>query len=88
MIDPDQLVRNQLAQTHAQSVNGLRDRLAQNDEQQTFDATFLGVNKVRLSNEDVRTAYFTGNRQVAIGESVTVTFPLGSQIGQFTSKIA
>lgn len=84
----DDLVRNQLSRTYAQSALGVKDRLAQNDEQQTFNATLVGINKVQLPNQDIRTAYFVGNRQVAIGESVTVTFPLGSQIGHFTSKIA
>lgn len=85
---PDDLVRNQLSRTFAQSATGLRDRLTQNDEQQTFSAIFIGARKVRLPNGDIRTADFQGTRQVAIGESVTVIFPLGSQIGYFTSKIA
>lgn len=87
-MNTDDLVRNQLARTFAQSATGLRDRLAQNDDQQTSSAIFIGARKVKLPNGDIRTADFQGTRQVAIGESVTVTFPLGSQIGQFTSKIA
>ena len=86
-MNPDDLVRNQLARTFAQSATGLRDRLAQTDEQQTFSAIYLGARKVKLANGDIRTADFQGTRQVSIGESVTVTFPLGST-GYFTSKIA
>jgi len=44
--------------------------------------------KVQIANGDIRTADFQGTRAVSIGESVTVTFPLHSQIGYYSSKIA
>ena len=77
-----------LSQAFTQSAIALSNRLKQDDDQQTFSAVYLGYNKVRLPNGDERLAYNQGTRQVAVGESVTVTFPLHSQIGQFTSKIS
>ena len=77
-----------LSQAFTQSAIALTSRLKQDDDQQTFSATYLGYSKVQLSTGDIRTAYNQGTRQVAVGESVTVTFPRHAHSGQFTSKIS
>jgi len=82
------MIETLLNQAFTQSAIALSNRLKIDDDQQTFSATYLGYNKVQLPNGDIRTAYNQGTRQIAVGESVTVTFPLHSQIGQFTSKIS
>lgn len=81
-------VRKLLSQAHTQSVIATNNRLTQDDSQQTFNATLIGANKVQLANGDIRTAQNQGTKEVAIGESVTVTFALHSGIGFYTSKIS
>ena len=81
-------IRDRLSQSFTQSIIALSNRLTQNDSQQTFSATLIDANKVQLANGDIRTAQNQGTKEVAIGESVTVAFPLHSQIGFYTSKIS
>jgi hypothetical protein len=81
-------IRDLLSRAHTQSTLATRDRLTQDDNQQTFSATYLGANKVKLANGDIRIAQNQGTKEVTIGESVTVTFPLHSGIGFYTSKIS
>jgi hypothetical protein len=76
-----------LSRAYTQSIVAMRIRLTQDDNQQTFSATYLGANKVQLANGDIRPAQNQGTKEVAIGESVTVIFPLHSGIGFYTSKI-
>jgi len=83
-----QNIENQLSQAWMQSAIALNNRITQDENQQTFSATYLGDRKIQLANGDIRTADFQGTRAVSIGESVTVTFPLHSQIGYYSSKIA
>ena len=66
-------VLSRLSQAFTQSVIATNNRLTQDDNQQTFSATYLGANKVQLANGDIRTAQNQGTKEVAIGESVTVT---------------
>jgi hypothetical protein len=87
-MNTSQSVRNLLSRAHTQSVIATNNRLSQNDNQQTFSATLIGANKVQLANGDIRTAQNQGPKQIAFGESVTVTFALHSQIGFYTSKIS
>lgn len=81
-------VRDQLSTAWMQSAIALNNRVIQDKNRQTFSATYLGDRKVQLANGDIRTADFQGTRAVLIGESVTVTFPLHSQIGFYSSKIS
>lgn len=87
-MNQNQIVKEQLSRTHTQSLIAINNRLQQDDNQQTFSATYLGDRKVQLANGSIRIADFQGARQVIVGESVTVTFPLHSQIGFYSSKIA
>jgi|GEM_PF-3970101 len=81
-------VKQQILTAWMQSAIALNNRITQDENQQTFSATYLGDRKIQLANGDIRTADFQGTRAVSIGESVTVTFPLHSQIGYYSSKIA
>ncbi|MBD2316690.1 hypothetical protein [Phormidium tenue] len=81
-------VRDRLSRTFTQSAIALKKRITQDENQQTFAATLLDGNKVQLPDGSIRTAYNQGTRQVLIGDSVTVVFPLHSQIGFYTSKIS
>ena len=81
-------VRDLLSKSFTQSTIAMRDRQTQAEEQQTFSATYLGDNQVQLANGDIRRAYNQGTKQVGQGQSVTVTFPLHSHFGFYTSKIS
>jgi hypothetical protein len=81
-------IQNILSRTYTDSIAATRKRLAQDENQQTFSATYLGDRKVQLANGDIRTAQNQGTKEVTIGESVTATFPLHSGIGFYTSKIS
>ena len=87
-MNTDEPVLNLLYRAHTQSTLATRDRLTQDDNRQTFSATLIGANKIQLANGDIRTAQNQGTKEVAMGESVTVTFPLHSGIGFYTSKIS
>jgi hypothetical protein len=81
-------VRDRLSQSFTQSLVAMRDRQTQAENQQTFSGTYLGNNQVQLANGDIRRAYNQGTKEVLQGESVTVTFPLHSHFGFYTSKIS
>jgi hypothetical protein len=81
-------VRDRLSRSFTQSAIALKKRITQDENQQTFAATLLEGNKVKLPDGSTRTAYNQGTRQVLIGDSVSVVFPLHSQIGYYTSKIS
>lgn len=81
-------VRDRLSRSFTQSAIAIRDRQIQSEDQQTFSATYLGNNQVKLANGDIRRAYNQGTKEVLQNESVTVTFPLHSHFGFYTSKIS
>jgi hypothetical protein len=78
---------NLLSKNHAKSLIESKKRLDQDDARRNFNGIYLGQNKVDVEG-DIRIAYNQGTKEVLIGESVVVTFPAGSQIGSFTSKIS
>jgi len=80
-------VRERLSRSFTQSIYTLRDQQNQAEDQQTFSAKYLGNNQVQLANGDIRRAYNQGTKEILQGESVTVTFPLHSHFGFYTSKI-
>jgi hypothetical protein len=81
-------IKNLLSTAFSQSVISLNNRLFQDENQQTSSATYLGNNQVQFANGDIRKAYNQGTKDALIGESVTVTFPLHSQIGFYSTKIS
>lgn len=84
---PEEKVLDLLSKNHAKSLIAAKNRLDQDDSRLNISGVYLGDNKVDCEG-DIRVAYNQGTKEVLIGESVVVTFPAGSQVGSFTSKIS